>query len=492
MKRKFVSMLELNKIDNKVQTTLSFAKVAKTAPTVAASEVVPPVAASAFTASEVAASEVVPPVVLKPACVTPAVAHSLSPQSTQPKPELSMIEATSVQMGGGSSSGVVVSSSSIQKPWNTYVDKVIGHAQAVKQIKEWVVAEPRTPLIICGHVGCGKTSLARAALKVCKLPDIWDARMAFDKAPNDTCAATLKIFLETVDAESCGMLLDELDTMEGTDRGNMLKLLKTVNFATAPRLCITVGDEDYKLLTAIQNATKATTIKLWRPRDMSDMHALAAHVLKRHGAVLSPGTVQSIVECCNGDRRKLINMLEWECRTGQDVASTKRTGTYDAFESPWTEATAVFQGCTRETMIDSFLSPLLLLENYPKCTVDIHACANMACAMSDAVETNYDAVPVSEHFMLRAVAHYSAKRAPQLSFPKGASLMASSAKHRATVRNVVKRTRMSVDVSDIDLAFSILTANVPATGKKRGDMLRERGITADEVKYIKSRLPLQL
>ena len=103
-----------------------------------------------------------------------------------------------------------------------------------------------------------------------------------------------------------------------------------------------------------------------------------------------------------------------------------------------------------------------------------------------------DAVPVSEHFMLRAVAHYSAKRAPQLSFPKGASLMASSAKHRATVRNVVKRTRMSVDVSDIDLAFSILTANVPATGKKRGDMLRERGITADEVKYIKSRLPLQL
>ena len=434
------------------------------------------------------AVEALPPVVLKPACVTPALAHSLSPQ---PKPELSMIDATSVQMGGGGSGAVVGSSSSGQKPWNMYVDKVIGHASAVKQIKEWAVAEPRTPLIICGHVGCGKTSLARAALKACKLPDIWDARLAFDRAPSDTCAATLKMFLETVDVDSCGMLLDELDTLEGTDRGNMLKFLKTVNFATAPRLCITVGDEDYKLLTSIQNATKATTIKLWRPRDMSDMQALAAHVLKRHGAVLSPATVSSIVECCNGDRRKLINMLEWECRTGQDVASSKR-GTYDAFESPWTEASAVFQGVKRDAMVDSFLSPLLLLENYPKCALDIHACAHMSAAMSDAAETNYDAVPVSDHFMLRSVAHYTNRRAPQLSFPKGASILASSAKHRTTVRDVIKRTRMSVDVSDIDLAFSILTANVPATGKKRGEMLRERGITADEVKYVKSRLPLQL
>lgn len=474
MKRKFVSMLDLKKIDSKVQSTLSFTKVAKT-PSVT------PIAAPL---------EI--PVPVKPACVEPVRAHSMSPPSPQdilPKPELSVIEATSVQLGGG---GGCTGGSSGTKPWTMHVDKIIGHATVVKQIKEWALAEPKTPLIICGHVGCGKTSLARAALKACKLADIWDARMAFDRAPNDTCAATLKIFLETVDAESCGMLLDELDTMEGTDRGNVLKFLKTVDFGTAPRLCITVGDEDYKLLTSIQNATKATTIKVWRPRDMSDMHALATHVLNKHGAKLSPATVQSIVACCNGDRRKLINMLEWECRTGQDASSSSRLGTYDAFESPWTEATAVFQGLTRDTMIDSFLSPLLLLENYPKCAPDIHACAHTASAMSDAVETNYDAVPVSEHLILRSVAHYSAKRAPQLSFPKGASLLTTSAKHRATVRDVVKRTRMSVDVSDIDLAFSILTADVPATGKKRGDMLRERGITADEVKYIKSRLPLTL
>jgi ATPase family associated with various cellular activities (AAA) len=515
MKRKMVGMLDLRLIDSKVQSTLSFSKLGKAVakdkkivilePTPVCSVSAIPASVSAIPASVSAipasvsaipasVSAIPASVSAIPASATVICTPVLPAPVTYPKPELSMINAASIEFGGGGNGGVVLSDE--QKPWTMHVSKIIGHAMAVKHIKEWAVNEPRTPLLICGHVGCGKTALARAALKACKVSDIWDARVAFEKAPSDvSCMVTLKQFMETADADSCAVFMDEFETMDGTERGNVLKFLKTVDFSTAPRMCITVGDEDYKLVTSIQTATKATTVKLWRPNsgDMSDMHALATHVLNTHGAKLSAVTLNSIVACSNGDRRKLINMLEWECRTGQAVADA-RFSSYDAFVSPWTEAACVMQGVKLDTMVDHFLSPLLLLENYPKFAANISACAYMSGVMSDAAETNYDAVPIAEHLMLRSIAHAAlsktcatGRRTPPLSFPKGVSIFTSCAKHRSHIRDVIKRTRMSVDVGDIDVVCSILTANVPATGKKRTDMLRACGLLADDVKYVKSR-----
>jgi hypothetical protein len=439
------------------------------------------------------------------------------------RPEMSVISPTTLQLGrppveaprqqqqqgnplAGRRSGML---------WSMHADKIIGHANAVRQIKEWGSALVKTLLVLSGHTGCGKTSLGRAALKSCKVTEVWDARAAFEQAPDAPHVSTLKWYMESPATEGAGVFIDELDTLDGADRGDIVKYLKSLEFDKLPcHVCLTVSDDDFNVLKTIQAISKsATFIKLWRPRDSADMSALAAHVMMQRSAKLDPATVQSIVSCANGDRRKLINMLELECRvasrdagrtaTGPVPAAKDKnkdghrvaTGAYDAFESPWTEAASALRGVKLHAMTDPFLTEMLLVENFARQASDIHACATVACSMSDAASTGYDAAPVSEFLILRAVAREAAGsaggskdgRAGQLMFPRGLSASASAIKNRARVRDIIKTLRLNVDVGDISQVMQIITSDVPTTGKKRGVLLKARGVTPADVSYVSTR-----
>jgi len=219
---------------------------------------------------------------------------------------------------------------------NRVVD-IVGNTRAKYEVVNWLKQGVNRGgvCLLSGPVGCGKTSLSRAALKDygCDVIDL--------RAEGVNLEADLTDLMGTKPQEKAlGVVIDEVENMTNEKRKLLVSLL-TKRVSLVPIICI-CEDAGAK---AVQTVVKAcrTRVRMVTPTKQD-----AALLVERVSPELTATQKSHVVDSCNGDLRQATIMCQEMCRSL--VCSGKDLHPHNIFDAT-TQAMSTRDLDTAETCV---------------------------------------------------------------------------------------------------------------------------------------------
>ena len=188
------------------------------------------------------------------------------------------------------------------------ISDMVGNEQARASIIEWFVKWKKgtKPLLLVGPPGIGKTTIANIVSKQFGYDAI--GLNASDVRSKSQINEILGPVLENVSVLGTPMIfIDEVDGIHGrSDYGGASALVDILKTPTVPIILAANSDASEKMKN-IKKATKVIYFKKISPRLL---RVYLQSILKRQGAVLSPGSLIKVIDKSNGDIRSMINLAQ--------------------------------------------------------------------------------------------------------------------------------------------------------------------------------------
>ena len=188
------------------------------------------------------------------------------------------------------------------------ISDMVGNEQARASIIEWFVKWKKgtKPLLLVGPPGIGKTTIANIVSKQFEYDAI--GLNASDVRSKSQINEILGPVLENVSVLGTPMIfIDEVDGIHGrSDYGGASALVDILKAPTVPIILAANSDASEKMKN-IKKATKVIYFKKISPRLL---RVYLQSILKRQGAVLSPGSLIKVIDKSNGDIRSMINLAQ--------------------------------------------------------------------------------------------------------------------------------------------------------------------------------------
>ena len=188
------------------------------------------------------------------------------------------------------------------------ISDMVGNEQARASIIEWFVKWKKgtKPLLLVGPPGIGKTTIANIVSKQFGYDAI--GLNASDVRSKSRINEILGPVLENVSVLGTPMIfIDEVDGIHGrSDYGGASALVDILKAPTVPIILAANSDATEKMKN-IKKATKVIYFKKISPRLL---RVYLQSILKRQGAVLSPGSLIKVIDKSNGDIRSMINLAQ--------------------------------------------------------------------------------------------------------------------------------------------------------------------------------------
>ena len=188
------------------------------------------------------------------------------------------------------------------------ISDMVGNEQARASIIEWFVKWKKgtKPLLLVGPPGIGKTTIANIVSKQFGYDAI--GLNASDVRSKSQINEILGPVLENVSVLGTPMIfIDEVDGIHGrSDYGGASALVDILKAPTVPIILAANSDATDKMKN-IKKATKVIYFKKISPRLL---RVYLQSILKRQGAVLSPGSLIKVIDKSNGDIRSMINLAQ--------------------------------------------------------------------------------------------------------------------------------------------------------------------------------------
>lgn len=238
------------------------------------------------------------------------------------------------------------------------VADVVGNKSAVEQLQQWISAPPPyKPVLLGGPVGCGKTSLAHALFlehdlfirDVCALPVVVD-----DEKPNSVAHMVEELVnFTTAGMVKPGIIIDEVDNLEGHQRARLISVLKSRAAFPVPIVCICESVTS-KAMEALKGACKV--VRMFRPfsinKDVRTLLLRLQHQMALHD--VSRQQLSMVEQVSQGDLRRATILLELVSRgrrNGGGADGKKLTESIlnaDAFTgSPFESTSSILYGVPR-------------------------------------------------------------------------------------------------------------------------------------------------
>lgn len=188
------------------------------------------------------------------------------------------------------------------------ISGMVGNEQARASIIEWFVKWKKgtKPLLLVGPPGIGKTTIANIVSKQFGYDAI--GLNASDVRSKSQINEILGPVLENVSVLGTPMIfIDEVDGIHNrSDYGGASALVDILKTPTVPIILAANSDAADKMKN-IKKATKVVYFKKIPPRLL---RVYLQSILKRQGAVLSPGSLIKVIDKSNGDIRSMINLAQ--------------------------------------------------------------------------------------------------------------------------------------------------------------------------------------
>ena len=185
---------------------------------------------------------------------------------------------------------------------------MVGNEQTRASIIEWFVKWKKgtKPLLLVGPSGIGKTTIANIVSKQFGYDAI--GLNASDVRSKSQINEILGPVLENVSVLGTPMIfIDEVDGIHSrSDYGGASALVDILKTPTVPIILAANSDAADKMKN-IKKATKVVYFKKIPPRLL---RVYLQSILKRQGAVLSPGSLIKVIDKSNGDIRSMINLAQ--------------------------------------------------------------------------------------------------------------------------------------------------------------------------------------
>lgn len=188
------------------------------------------------------------------------------------------------------------------------ISDMVGNEQTRASIIEWFVKWKKgtKPLLLVGPPGIGKTTIANIVSKQFGYDAI--GLNASDVRSKSQINEILGPVLENVSVLGTPMIfIDEVDGIHNrSDYGGASALVDILKTPTVPIILAANSDAADKMKN-IKKATKVVYFKKIPPRLL---RVYLQSILKRQGAVLSPGSLIKVIDKSNGDIRSMINLAQ--------------------------------------------------------------------------------------------------------------------------------------------------------------------------------------
>ncbi|KAI5172093.1 replication factor C subunit 1 [Nematocida sp. LUAm3] len=287
-----------------------------------------------------------------------------------------------------------------------------GNFQAISQVKKHFLALSRTPLLITGGVGVGKTLSVYLAAK-----ELGVTLIEYNGADcrNKAEIAKLSIFSTQMTISSSNhiqrnkvLLLEDIDEIGGSDRGGLPEIISMFKSTKIPIILTATDKTNPKLKSILSYCTVVTFSKV----DSRTLTNVFKEIVKKEEINISDNTLMRIAAVCGGDIRYGINTLQCLCKkktiASEDILSIGKTFTSQGiFEkskdlflpsnSPAKKISAWFS--------DPLLSLLMVFENYLEGS--IHQIAKNSNDLSKAENLTISSLYNGETRLFQLAAYYT-------------------------------------------------------------------------------------
>ena len=331
---------------------------------------------------------------------------------------------------------------------------VIGNQKAKEALETWYSCGATTPVILCGPVGIGKSSLASAFIRSKGLV-VRDCR----SLPGELVSMIEELLYSKTGA--CGIIIDDFTNMDAHERTDILRLVKKrCAIRHMPAVFIIADDFSDKSLEGFKKV--CTVVRMFKPsfgNDVNkDVRVLLQKIMASERIMLSARELKRVEQAGEGDFRAALNALHFYVlqRDRTAVGGATRDGCLwnqmdKRLDSPFDGATVILRERDRvaaESLMydaptsDMFMVKLLVHENYPDCVSSIDSMVTHAelLSASDVLESHkhYSTIALSMSMLVLGMHTHTHRLHPKLRFPSWFSSTKPKPKSKATTKSKQK------------------------------------------------------
>ncbi|KAJ3441417.1 replication factor c subunit [Anaeramoeba flamelloides] len=206
--------------------------------------------------------------------------------------------------------------------------KIVGNFKIRNQLKNWIQCYPnhsKKAVLLSGQPGIGKTTMAIIISKELgympiemNASDVRSEKILRNKIEEITQSKNIFTYFTTFRIyknKKNILIMDEVDGMSGGDYGGMSKLNKIINQSKIPIICI-CNDRN---LDKVRTLSKNCLDLRFKEIHFNEGSMILSNICQKEGFNNIPENIlKNLIQQCNGDLRRSINMLQTLCISSKD------------------------------------------------------------------------------------------------------------------------------------------------------------------------------
>jgi|APSaa5957512535_1039671.scaffolds.fasta_scaffold19808_3 replication factor C subunit 2/4 len=207
------------------------------------------------------------------------------------------------------------------------LDQVISQEEIISSLKDVIKTQNVPHLLFFGPSGCGKTSTILALSRELFGDKYWEDRVielnASDERGIKVVREKIKMYAKSAINMNSNIppwkiiILDEADNMTSDSQFALRKIME--DYSKVTRFCI-ICNYHHKIIDPI---VSRCSMFRFRPIPLEEIRNKLISICKEENIYCSDNNIENIINICNGDLRKAVNLLQ-KCKRNLNFISTKK------------------------------------------------------------------------------------------------------------------------------------------------------------------------